>query len=414
MKKILLVLCIVSFSVHASAQILGTAMGGISTVTSEGAIDTTRNPALLGTLSYASVSLYLMGNIYYHQDTNPEFHASGLNIQSINQENDKYYAFSLFAGYAQPIGNGVFGYSISSKDNMYTRKKDTQKLVVNIPPVVEQTESTTTDELSPTLSVAYGWKLTDNNYAGIQLAITPFFSNENTNKKNSLGTDYSYTKLKYGVIMQPSLGFLLTSKDSQVGLRITPSTLKCVKNKVDADFSTTDLSYSDSFDIQQNEGPQIMAGGYAQILPQIGIALEFGIILPSSYTDTNIEVTDNPMPAIKHSINTIHNDSIMSFKGGLHYAFTEKLDCMAGVSFFHFINTAGSSKSKGKGTFNLVLITFGSNYSLSSTVVISTLVLITNGSFESYYHAEDTISLDAKTKSTSWNITAGAGVSYRL
>jgi len=421
-KKLLILLGILSFSVHVSAQIHGTAMGGISTVTSEGAIDTTRNPALLGTISAATTSFYIMGNTYYNEDANPEFHTPVMDISSIEQSNDYYYAFSLFAGYARPSGRGILGYSLSSKENFYLRKKDTQKIYGSIPNPTppptslsfEQTETTTTSEINPTLSIAYGWKLSDNNYAGIQLTTTPFLSNKKTDNNNSLGTSYSYTNQEYGVIIQPSFGLLLSGNDSQVGLRFIPSTIKCIKKKAEADFSTTDLSYSAKWDFQQSEGPQIVAGGYAKILPQTGIALEFGLLLPSSYTNTDINVTDNPLPAINHSSVTIHNDTIINAKAGIQYSFTETFECMAGAAFFHFINTAGSSKSYGKGKFNLVLITFGLNYSLSSTVILSTLLLINNSSFESYYHMEDTISLDAKTKTNLWNITVGAGLSYRL
>jgi len=418
MKKVLLVICILSFSVHASAQIHGTAMGGISTVISEGAIDTTRNPALLGTVSAATASLYLMGNTYYNEDSNPEFYTSIINISSIKQSNDYYYAFSIFAGYAKPAANGTIGYSLSSKDNFYLRRKDTQKIYGTTPPPLslsfEQSETTTTNEINPTLSIAYGWKLADNNYTGIQLAITPFYSSKKTDNKTSIPTEYSYTKLEYGIILQPSLGFLLTSNESQVGLRFIPSTLKCVKKKTEADFSATDLSYSDKWDVQQFEGPQIVAGGYTKILPQTGIAIEFGLVLPSSYTNTDINVTDNPLPAINHTSVTIHNDPTINAKAGIQYSFTEKFECMAGASLFHIINTAGSSKSYGRGKFNLVLVTFGSNYSLSPAVILSTIILLTKGSFESYYHAENTISLDAKTKTKAWNVTVGAGLSYRL
>ncbi|MGB4269897.1 MAG: hypothetical protein WBK20_12045 [Spirochaetota bacterium] len=412
MKKLLICMCILIFSVHASAQIHGTAMGGISTVTSEGAIDTTRNPALLGTVS-ATTSFYLMGNIYYNEDANPEFHASGFDISSIKQSNDYYYAFSLFAGYTKPVANGTIGYSLSSKENFYLQRKDTQKLKVNLP-ALEQTETTTTNDINPTVNIAYGWKILDNNYAGIQLAITPFFLNKKTDKNNSSGTSYSYTKLEYGVTIEPSIGFLLLSNDTQVGLRLTPSTIKCIKKKAEADFSANDLKYSDPWDIQQFEGPKIVAGGYTKILPQTGIAIEFGLLLPSSYTNTDINVTDNPLPAINHSSITIHNDPTINAKAGIQYSFTEKFECMAGASFFHFINTAGSSQSYGRGKFNFVLLTFGSNYSLSPSVILSTIILLANGSFESYYHAEDTMSLDAKTKTNTWNLTVGAGLSYRL
>ena len=412
--KKILVLCMLSICVHASAQIHGTAMGGISTVTSEGAIDTTRNPALLATLSAVTTSFYLMGNVYYNEDSNPEFHTPAITIYSINQKNDYYYSLSLFAGYAKPSGQGTIGYSLSSKDNLYLKRKDTQKLKGSFPPDFEQTETTITDELNPTLTISYGWKLSDNNYTGIQLAVTPFFSNKKTENENNLSPTYSYTNKEYGVIIEPSLGLLLTKNDSQVGLRVTPSTIKCVKKKAEADFSTTDLSYSDSWDIQQYEGPKIVAGGYAKILPQIGTAVEFGLFLPSSYTNTDINVTDNPVPTIKHSLVTIHNDPIINIKGGIQYSLTEKLNCMAGAAFFHFINFAGSSKSYGRGKFNLLLLTFGSNYFLSPTIILSAMVLVTNSNFESFYHAEDAISIDAKVKSQSWNITVGAGLSYRL
>ena len=412
--KKILVLCMLSICVHASAQIHGTAMGGISTVTSEGAIDTTRNPALLATLSAVTTSFYLMGNVYYNEDTNPEFHTPAITIYSINQKNDYYYSLSLFAGYAKPSGQGTIGYSLSSKENLYLKRKDTQKLKGSLPPDFEQTETTITDELNPTLTISYGWKLSDNNYTGIQLAVTPFFSNKKTENENNLSPTYSYTNKEYGVIIEPSLGLLLTKNDSQVGLRVTPSTIKCVKKKAEADFSTTDLSYSDSWDIQQYEGPKIVAGGYAKILPQIGTAVEFGLFLPSSYTNTDINVTDNPVPTIKHSLVTIHNDPIINIKGGIQYSLTEKLNCMAGAAFFHFINFAGSSKSYGRGKFNLLLLTFGSNYFLSPTIILSAMVLVTNSNFESFYHAEDAISIDAKVKSQSWNITVGAGLSYRL
>ncbi len=415
-KKLLIVICVLSFSVHASAQIHGTAMGGISTVTSEGAIDTTRNPALLGTVPAATTSFYLMGNTYHNEDTNPEFHASSIDISSVEQSNDYYYAFSLFAGYTKQIANGAIGYSLSSKENLYLRKKDIQKINGSMPGPIyfEGTETTTTNDINPTLNIAYGWKISDNNYAGIQLATTPFFSNKKTDKNNSLGTSYSYTKQEYGVIIQPSLGFLLTNNDSQVGLRLAPSTIKCVKKKAEADFSATDLSYSDTWDIQQYEGPQIVAGGYTKILPQTGIAIEFGLLLPSSYTNTDINVTDNPLPAINHSSITIHNDPIINAKAGIQHSFTEKFECITGASFFHFINTSDGSTSHGNGTFNLVLLTFGSNYSLSPAVILSTIIILTRGAFEMYYHVEDTLSLDAKIKTNSWNVTVGAGVSYRL
>lgn len=413
-KKLLFVLFILSFWVHASAQIHGTVMGGIATVTSEGAIDTTRNPALLATLPAVTASFYLMGNAYYSQDTNPEFNVPALNIYSINQKNDYYYSLSLFAGYAKPSAHGTIGYSLSSKENLYLKKKDTQKIKVSLPSDFEQTETTITEEINPTLSIAYGLKLSDNHYTGIQLAVTPFISNVKAENGNTLSSTYSYTKQEYGVIIQPSLGFLLTSNDSQVGLRFTPSTIKCVKKKVEADFSTTDLSYSDSWDIQQYEGPQIVAGGYAKILTQTGIAVEFGLFLPSAFTNTDINVTDNPVPAINHSSVNIYNDTIVTIKGGIQHSLTEKMDCMAGAAFFHFINSAGGSKSYGRGTYNLLLLTFGSNYSVSPTVILSAMVVVTNGYFESYYHKEDTLSIDAKVKSQSWNFTVGAGLSYRL
>lgn len=414
MKKLHFVLFILSFWVPASAQIHGTVMGGVATITSEGAIDTTRNPALLATLSAATASFYLIGNAYYSQDTDPEFNASALSIYSVNQKNNYYYSLSLFVGYAKPSAHGTMGYSLSSKENLYLKRKDAQKVKGSLPPDFEQTETTVTQEINPTSSIAYGWELSDKHYAGIQLSTTPFFSNVKAENENTLSSKYSYTKQEYGVIIQPSLGFLLTSNDSQVGLRFTPSTIKCVKKKVEADFSTTFLSYSDSWDIQQYEGPQILAGGYAKILPQTGIAVEFGLFLPSAFTDTEIKVTDNPVPAINHSSVNIYNDPVVTIKGGIQYSLTEKMDCMTGAAFFHFINSAGGSKSYGRGTYNLLLLTFGSNYSVSPTVILSAMVVVTNGYFKSYYHGKDTLSMDAKVKSQSWNFTVGAGLSYRL
>ncbi|MGQ9843698.1 MAG: hypothetical protein ACUVRK_09040 [Spirochaetota bacterium] len=414
MKQLLFVLFILSFWVHASANIHGTAMGGIATVTSEGAVDTTRNPALLGTVSAKTASFYLTGNAYYSQDKNPDFTAPGLSIYSINQKNNYYYSLSLFAGYAKPSAHGTIGYSLSSKENLYLKREDTQKIKGSLPPYFEQTETTVTEEINPTLSIAYGWKLSDNHYTGIQLAVTPFLSTVTTDNENTLSNTYSYTKDEYGVIIQPSLGFLLTSNVSQVGLRLIPSTIKCVKKKVEAGFSTTDLSYSDSWDIQQYEGPQIVVGGYAKILPQTGIAIESGLFLPSAYTNTDINVTDNPVPAINHSSANIYNDPIVTIKGGIQYFLTEKLDCMAGAAFSHFISSAGSSKSYGRGKYNLLLLTFGSNYSVSPTVLLSMIVMVTNGCFESYYHEKNTSSIDAKVKSQVWYVTVGTGLSYRL
>jgi hypothetical protein len=103
-------------------------MGGIVTVTSEGSNDTTRNPALLGIVANPIINMYGTGTAFYNEETNPRMHASGITINSVKQSNDYYYSFSIFAGYAQPLGKGTIGFSLSSKDNLYLRRKDVQKL----------------------------------------------------------------------------------------------------------------------------------------------------------------------------------------------------------------------------------------------------------------------------------------------
>ncbi|HQQ49807.1 MAG TPA: hypothetical protein PLZ29_01310, partial [Spirochaetota bacterium] len=122
---VVLILCI---SRVASAQINGTAMGGIVTVTSEGSNDTTRNPAVLGIVANSIINMYATGTAFYDEETNPWLHASDINIQSVQQSNDYYYTFSIVAGYAKPLGKGTIGVSLSSKDNLYLRRKDVQKL----------------------------------------------------------------------------------------------------------------------------------------------------------------------------------------------------------------------------------------------------------------------------------------------
>jgi len=82
-----MVVLILSISSVASAQINGTAMGGIVTVTSEGSNDTTRNPALLGIVANPIINMYGTGTAFYNEETNPRMHASGITINSVKQSN---------------------------------------------------------------------------------------------------------------------------------------------------------------------------------------------------------------------------------------------------------------------------------------------------------------------------------------
>ncbi len=414
-KRFILVTVLLIVSVNAYAQIIGTAMGGIATVTSEGAIDTTRNPALLGTHHTPMAAFYSLGTLFYTDDAKLKLNTPAIDIYSIRADNDYFYSFSLFAGIAKPTGNGTIGYSLSSKDNLYSRRKDTQTIKGSISGTpFEQTETTITNEFNPKLSVAYGWNINGNNFAGIQLELVPFYSHKKTENKNTLSSGYSYSIQEYGVMIEPAIGFLILENDNQVGLRLSPALVKCVKKKAEADFSTIDKTYNDTWDIQQSEGPKITAGGYAKIAPAIGIALEIGLMFPSSYTNTDINITNNPAPSIQHSSITIHNDSTVAIKGGLHFLLSQSLECMGGIAYFHITNTSGNNHNNGRGTYNLLLISAGSNYSLSSTSILTIMLIVTNASFESHYNSENGISLDANIASDSWNYTIGAGISYRL
>ena len=409
---VVLILCI---SRVASAQINGTAMGGIVTVTSEGSNDTTRNPALLGIVANSIINMYATGTAFYDEETNPRMHASDINIQSVQQSNDYYYTFSIVAGYAKPLGKGTIGVSLSSKDNLYLRRKDVQKLSGDVSGIsFTQTQTTTTDELTPTVTIAYGWKLFDNNYAGLQIAATPYLSNNDTKTDNSLSPSYSFTLKEYALIIQPAIGYLITDGTSQVGLRFIPSTVKLTKKKVDANFSTGDSSYNDDLKIQQLEGPQINAGGYVQIIPTLGIALEAGFIMPSEYSNTSIQVTDNPSPAIKHQSIEVKNNPILLLKGGTQYTINGSLQIMSGIAFFHLFNNAANSNSKGRGKYNFLLMTLGCNYIYTPDIVITGLLIVSRNSIDTYYHSDDSISLESETKSNVWTITVGAGISYKL
>jgi len=56
----------------------------------------------------------------------------------------------------------------------------------------------------------------------------------------------------------------------------------------------------------------------------------------------------------------------------------------------------------------------GCNYIYTPDIVITGLLIVSRNSIDTYYHSDDSISLESETKSNVWTITVGAGISYKL
>lgn len=430
MKKLyslfMLLIIILLFHTMLYAQIQGSGMGLISTVTAEGAFDITRNPALLGTITKSKASFYVMGSPYYNEENTLQFKVSGVNINSVTQTNDYYYELSLYAGLAIPLSYGTLGISISSSDEkLFIKRKDTMAFLFENG---AQKNITETQEIHPQLTCSYGFKTTTQSF-GFQLKVTPFQKSINNHKQiTSLAPYYFYydfIQKDSGVDVQPLFGFLTFVGNAQIGFSLIPSTFTAIKKNAKTDIPDNFIGYNTSFSsswrFQQTKGPTFAMGAYIPLFSFMGMAFESAFSMPSTYSITNTDTFETNLGSVHYipitnTTVSIHNHPVIALKGGIRIVISQAFDITSGIAYLHLSNDSFADTLRANSDNNIYIFTCGGNYTISQKITASLFFIATRAKIESNHEQEKILnpSFNATLKQDIINSDIGFAISYNL
>jgi hypothetical protein len=367
-------------------------MGRILTVSTDGSLDTIRNPALLA----AHKENNSMGFIFFYTPYNDRRYSydsyMGSWISSLRVRDQKLFMGSMYLSYTRKISTGSVGLAIDADNNYLADYRRNKEIYANL----ENTNSqyavmkVSRSMISPRFVFSYGGIVSGNHAIGVQF--TPAYSQTEENSSfisvmNNIFEQKHHSRKKIEEISsEVSLGYTFRDAVSQVGIMIRSGRFTLQKTRIyfsHAEFPSSVIftgSVAEPYHIQYDRGFNIIAGGYRKLVQFIAVAFEGEYRIPIHYGEKNLRYDEfTGFYGITVS-SSVTNKGLYSVRGGFEILPSGPVTINLGGGF------STTSQNKNARYFHESKMTDIYTGSLGFDLTLSENILIIIGSEFQYTH----------------------------
>ncbi len=434
---------IFSFSSSLFALGRGIAMGGMTSVVSDGPFDAAKNPALL-TVMKDEHSFGISGKYLAYTRTLITFDAqlSGVDPEVDIAKQDRSTMSALLA-YSVRIGKPVIGFAIVDEDNghFYSSSSETEITAILPGPSTYNTISKEeTEGNQPVFITSIGYRVSESSSVGLQLSLKYHGRNIKSKERTSVDSvDMAFVEKDITVrtySYSAAAGYLYRDRDTQLGFVFKMGQFSwsnqdfryrfddlniAITEAAPVDNSSKDSdSYSSSG--KYTEGMGFIAGGYQRLNSLFAISLEGEFKIGNSFRMTSLELyddssTDNEIYAIVESRSSFVSNNSVLVRGGLEINPFTDMSFMFGGGYILYTGRSRAvyADAYSSSRNSVFLFTCGANYNFSERISMSIVGLVTQLDGELFHRAQtptDEYSLELQQEDTSTYLFAGIVYSF--
>ena len=443
----LLSFCILFVLIPASGLFaLGQAasMGNLQTVVPSGPFDASRNPALLAAQTANNATgLFYSYNMHFSNEESASAHrydgttSTDYNIDLTLKE-PKIRGMNMTVANSTKLNTSTIGFSFTNNgDDQYSiEEREILSLVSGGTITQNSDEKTKKTTVNPALITSIGVNISNTSSIGFQILAKYSGSSEKKEYyeyyyESSAPETYEKKekKIKKTNKFAGELGFgyFFRGNNSEIGLQLKTGELSWIKKSISVDTNRISLGTSSSADesISLNgkytSGPSITAGGFKRVNSFFAFGLESKCTFENSFTNKELDVTDDHSSPIGVSINnnTVTTEHSYLLNGGIEFDFTKNFSFNTGIGYSK-VNSVGSSggsdfKNRQENEIRFSLLTAGIDYLISPNLRIGLIGLLISYEINSFqYNETDTTPETSNSytiiKSKGYYVHTGLGV----
>jgi hypothetical protein len=432
-----------SFSSSLFALGRGIAMGGMTSVVSDGPFDAAKNPALL-TVMKDEQSFGIYGKYLAYTRTSITFDAYFLGVDpEIDTAKQDRSTMSGLLAYSLRIGKPVIGFAIVDGDEgqFYSSSTETEITATISGIGTFNTVSKEETELnSPVFHSSIGYRVSENSSVGLQLMLKYHGKNIKSKEMTSVDSvdmafvekDITVRTFSYSV----AAGYLYRDRDTQLGFVFNMGQFSWSNQDFRYRFDDMNIAITEGTPVDNSskgsdsysssgkytKGMSFIAGGYQRLSSLFAISLEGEFTIENSFHITSLELyddssTDNEIYAIVESKSSVVGDNSVFVRGGLEINPFTAMSFMFGGGYILYTGRSRAiNEDAYSSTRNAVyLFTCGAYYRFSERISMSVISLITQLDGELLHRAQtptDEYSLELQQEDTSTYLFAGIVYSF--
>ncbi|MBN1533599.1 MAG: hypothetical protein JXA20_13100 [Spirochaetes bacterium] len=389
-------------------------MGRVESVSSDYALDSVRNPALLTGrsvgVSFSLIAIYRP--MFLDTDNSVLRTASSIIAYPINSSNSSYTAAQLFAGFLWNSGESAFGVGVGSTGKgQYMESRD--DLTVG-----QYLSTTHTTSVNPALYLSYSLRLSGRDSVGIQAMSAYSNTVDRQREFNSSVPQVTRSETSASALVTAvTAGFRHRMDRAEIGVMLRSGQLAAEWITASAEYfaaSSTRDDYSHPARLMYIQGPGLVAGVNAVITDSLGACMEMEITAPVVFR--------RKMPAFIGTVgfyfdefHRYRRDTAVTLRGGLEFSPNSwtNLNLGGGVAY-------GNGKSKGEvfdsrrieqGIFTCYA-TLGMDYRFTErmAVIVGVSYIMTRTSIEMMIYDSTPFKFDIDTKTNAIDVYLGVSL----
>ncbi|MCU0849137.1 MAG: hypothetical protein MUD12_14750 [Spirochaetes bacterium] len=379
-------------------------LGKLKSVTSEGAVDVLRNPALMTVIpGGGAIGILAVYSPYYYLHSNNGSLFSDFTYPSFRARQTARQAASFDLAFCSKSGKSAFGIGVTTNDlnrvSRYREKLAAYKSGYYYASDVSVTEM----NFTPSFVASYGFEVSSGHSIGFQINVG-YFQRTTGTTANHFDLSWTSTRFKSTdketkIATELGFGYLYKNEDSQAGLL-----LKSGKFSVNRPTYEYDLIKMDAVFPFRRKGEarpsaffayestiSIVAGGHKKLLPEIGIAAEGEIAMPATYTKKDFFFGENTCYTVFKKDSTVNRDPSISIRGGFDFPLSQSFTVNLGGGFSTESEKTGSYMKEIKYTSDTYygVLGFDIGFSEGSVITIGSQISSTSTSYSKFYSIID-------------------------
>jgi hypothetical protein len=425
-----------SFSSSLFALGRGIAMGGMTSVVSDGPFDAAKNPALLSLqANNNALGIVLKYQNYLDSDISAEIDFAGVDAD-VDSEKLEGKSLGCFLAYSIKLGNPVIAFAVTDSGNgqYYLREvKSTFTVIAGVDQhkskIIEDVE-----EYNPVFHTSIGFNISDRSSIGFRVSVRYSSKEDDENKRNFLnGSETALVDQKLTTnILSYSVGtgYLYREGGTQIGLLFYIGEFSWRKQELSYSFQDRDVPVPDPVDDSSSdsdsysssgkytEGMRFVAGGYHRLNTFLAIALEGEFRIGNSFRQTELTLDEdesNDLYNIVEERNRVTNKNTVFLKGGAEINPISSISLYFGCAYADIMGRVGGGDGDGflSNRYSLFLFTGGVNYQYTKNLSLffgSLFIYVDAESDMVFDDVSGTVSLNSEEKGL--DVLLGAGMVY--
>ena len=376
-------------------------LGKLKSVTSEGAVDVLRNPALITLIpGGGAIGMLAVYSPYYYLHSNNGSLFSDYTYPSFRARQTAQQAASFDLAFCSKSGKSAFGIGVTTNDlNRVNRYRE--KFIAYRSGYYYASDASVIEmNITPSFVASYGFEASSGHSIGFQINVG-YFQRTTGTTANHFDLSWTSTRFKSTdketkFTTELGFGYLYKNEDSQAGLIIKSG--KFTVNKPTYEY---DLLYMDAIFPYRRKGEArpkafftyestigIVAGGHKKLLPEIGIAAEGEISMPATYTKKDFFFGEKTYNTVFKKESTVSRDPSISLRGGFDFPLSQSFTINLGGGFSTESEKTGSYMKEIKYTSDTYygILGFDIGFSEGSVITIGSQISSTSTNYSKLYN----------------------------